>query len=57
MTSCFKPLSSSFTQMPAVMCMAETRHKPSWIFEAPTMSAMRSVMFTSSWRFVVLNQR
>ena len=43
--------------MPAVMCIAETRQKPSAIFAAATMAAMRSVMFTSSRRVRVVNQR
>jgi hypothetical protein len=45
------------TQMPAVMCIADTRQNPSWTCDAATIPATRSVMFTSSCRFFVSNQR
>jgi hypothetical protein len=49
------PGSSSFTQTPAVMCMAETSAIPSLIPASSTACCTSSVIRTNSRRLSVLN--
>src|SRR5213076_882729 len=55
--SAHSPDSWSFTNTEAVMCIALTRTKPSWMPLVRTCSATSSVTSMISWRDFVLNQR